>query len=462
MKKFWKKIQLQHRHLMAKHIIYFCRPCICTAAIVLIGLFFHSCSKDSELGTEAFSDDILSGVQVYDSIHVLTSTEYQSRIKVFSSTNFELQQLFNVAPFYPLGGYHDEQTGKAYSDLIYQVEAPELILSNTQLNSLIIDSVVCSFKLNDSYGFDDPISFKVYELTTDLDASQDYYSDDNFMQGTLLGQTAEIIVSATDSVLVNGDTESPQLRISIDPQFGYTLLDNAINNSDNFKDVIKGFYVQIDSSSIQNINTGSVYSLDLLDLVSGIHIYYQLDGESQNPIRFPIEDESIAFNLYHNSFSQEVMDAVTLQSETEKIFVKSMQGLRVKVALENLDILHQDSVFISKAEIVFPVHQSTDVTILPPHDQLRLVKEIDEELYQIEDYSLGLTHYGGSYDIVTNSYTFNITRFIQNFLKDEEPSENPIVYLIPNGLGIYDPVRTVLNGSNHTNKPYVKIYYFNI
>ncbi len=433
------------------------------AVLVFTGLFLNSCSKDSELGAGALGDDALNGLST-DTFNVSVSTQFEDSFKVFSSTTFELLQLFNTAPLYPLGAFTDDQFGRSESQLICQLEAPEVSLQADQFNDVTIDSVVFAVKVASDYGFDDPMSFQLFEITENLSTSNDYYSNNVFNTGSMLGETAVSSISSSDSVLVNGTTEGAQLRFTLPNSFGLSLVDNALNNDANFKDVFKGFLIKTNLTTLDATNSGRIYYTDLLNSISGIRVYYKLSGVTQQSIPFSIEEESVKFTLFDHSFTNEVNTIVTNEDQSDVNMIQSLRGSRVKVELNNLSELVNDNVFISKAELVFPISSQSNISDLPPHNQLLLLKESGTDLVHIEDKALGAAHYGGDFELSTVSFTFNVTRHIQTLIKDNKivEGEKNVLFLVPDGLGIYDPSRTLLTGTNSSNKPYLKIYFVNV
>ena len=155
-----------------------------------------------------------------------------------------------------------------------------------------------------------------------------------------------------------------------------------------------------------------------------------------------------------------------ISKNTAVTYVSSMAGVKTKIELPTIKELgNGDPVLINKAELIFSVAV----------DKESLVDLVDETIYLVgidaEGNQLILaddnpaiesdnTHFGGSYDSSTGTYTFNITRHIHQLLTTTETDHG--MYLVSSGART-EANRVVLgSGEENTYKIRLEITYSKI
>lgn len=310
----------------------------------------------------------------------------------------------------------------------------------------VLDSVVLSFRYSGKYGkFDQPVNLVVYQLNQKIDTFNYNLNDAFQVKLPAIGQLNGFVPSLTDSAVVLGKKQAPQLRIPLTTAFGnQILLTDSSNLVDNaaFLNFFKGLYVTVSSPS----GNGLVY-LDVKSGLSGITIFYKNDTEDSLQLYIPSTGVSVNHidNDYAGSPAQTAMSSVVAQPGVNS-FIQGGAGTYTRLEVVDLDSFPKN-IAVNKAELILT--QSTDTTYLAPLllDLFR-VSDFDGPV-SLEDE--GLSHYGGT-RLVENvngvsltRYRFNIKKYFQKlingvhnnkgfFLKTLSPNTNSERVVIANSL----------------------------
>jgi len=430
----------------------------------IVAIFFYnlftSCSKDSELGSAVVSSE-QNNLTLIDTFSINAFTQLQEA--AFSAAPIDVFRLSNKAIPYMLGGYNDPVTGVATASLAFQIQSQELTLEESALDSISIDSVVLSLRYIGDYGFNTTTSFNVHELTEVLNASSEYPTDYTLSySSTAFGTTGNIEVDIADSLtLADGQKEPAQLRIALPTAYGQDLLQAGVVTPDNFQQSIKGFYVQVEQNILSTPNTGTLYSFDLNDAFSGVRVYFKDPEGVAKSIRFEIGDESVRFPLFQRTFSSEVLEAIA-GNTNNRLYLKSLQSTHPVFSFPSLKAVPK-AAFVAKATLTLHLDSMVSLSPLSPHAQLLLLEKNTSatQFNNTLDRSLDLIHYGGNYNVTDDSYTFNVTRYIQEQLEkiQVDSSYVPSLSLLSDQLG-YGPARIVID--NQVNKPSLKLYFIEL
>jgi hypothetical protein len=146
----------------------------------------------------------------------------------------------------------------------------------------------------------------------------------------------------------------------------------------------------------------------------------------------------------------------------DKIYLQSLAGVKSKILLPDVGkLISNGDIVVNKAEIVFSAAEKSN-SDFPLHEQLFLVN-IDSAGKSgfVADQLEGSAHFGGKYSSTTGTYSFNITRHIQQLLIKEKSGNgsNYGLFLVGGGAGI-NANRTIIYGSeNNSGRIKLRVSY---
>ncbi len=427
----------------------------------LFVLTFSSCSKDSQLGGSVI-DASTYGLEFIDTFQVKTSYQTSDSIKMYSPSGADQVLVLSsaIASFNMVGGYNNAQTGTSKADFIFNLSADQIVVDSLEISSITIDSAVMAFQYTGRYGYSDQLSVDLYKLAESLDEDQDYYSNTQLAYESQPIGSVTTTVDLTDSVQIDSLIKVPaQLRVNLDLTEAQALLSSVIDQS--FEQDVNGFALSVNQNSISTSGSGLVASIDALSSNSGLFIYFTDQNGAAQRLQLIIEQDDVRFNTFEHDFNTTIQANLN-SANTDFLYVKSMLGLTTKIELPTLKDWLSDSLFVAQALMTFKLDSNLDITEILPHGQLLLVeRDAQGDFAHIKDadLALGTSFYDGQFDLEQYTYTFNITRYLQNKIEDlaEDSSLIPTLYLVPEAFGIYDPAQIVID--NNFQKPTLKIYY---
>jgi len=425
---------------------------------VLFLMVLMSCKKDGELFPE-FNNENLT-IHFTDTLNIVTTLLKDDSIRT------------DIAGANLLGIYNDSVFGPASASFYTEIT---LAGSNVNFeNNAVIDSVVLSMKyvgVNSLYGsIVAPMNIEVYRLTQQLTASAYYSNDILTYNPTPLGSLS-FLPNLTDTVQVtqNGSTtwQAAHIRIPLSNTFGQEILDagkdaNVIANNTDLKALVNGLYIT-PSTNVTNTtlskSEGAILYLDMNSSLSTLTVFYSNDNGSEKSYSFIINSESKKFNHFeHNYTGTEIEKQLTnVANDSTLTYVQAMGGVKTKLMIPNLKNLSSDGkIIVNKAEIIFPVSEIGDNLASIPTLALTGINANNEATFLI-DYFENAAYFGGTYNASNKTYTFNISRHIQDLINNNTVDYG--MYLIATGSSI-QANRSVLNSFKHpSNKIKLNITY---
>lgn len=425
---------------------------------VLFLMVLMSCKKDGELFPE-FNNENLT-IHFTDTLNIVTTLLKDDSIRT------------DIAGANLLGIYNDSVFGPASASFYTEIT---LAGSNVNFeNNAVIDSVVLSMKyvgVNSLYGsIVAPMNIEVYRLTQQLTASA-YYSNDILTNNPTPLGSLSFLPNLTDTVQVtqNGSTtwQAAHIRIPLSNTFGQEILDagkdaNVIANNTDLKALVNGLYIT-PSTNVTNTtlskSEGAILYLDMNSSLSTLTVFYSNDNGSEKSYSFIINSESKKFNHFeHNYTGTEIEKQLTnVANDSTLTYVQAMGGVKTKLMIPNLKNLSSDGkIIVNKAEIIFPVSEIGDNLASIPTLALTGINANNEATFLI-DYFENAAYFGGTYNASNKTYTFNISRHIQDLINNNTVDYG--MYLIATGSSI-QANRSVLNSFKHpSNKIKLNITY---
>lgn len=433
----------------------FVLPNIRKAAVlsVLFLIVLISCKKNGELYPE-FNNENLS-IHFTDTLTVVTTLVKDDSI----STLYVGANL--------LGIYNDSVFGSSSASFY-----TEITLNGSNVNfgtNPLIDSVVLSMKYvssNSLYGsIITPQTFEVYRLNEKFTKS-DYFSVDSLSYSSYPNPIGSLsfLPNLTNSVQIiqNGDTSllDAHVRINLAKKFGQTILDagagsNTILDNAEFSNLVNGLYIT-PSTTVNNStlaqSEGSILYFDMNSSLSTLTVYYRSNGAfNSKSYSFLINSESKKFNHFeHNYTNTEIGKQLNgLSHDSTLTYVQAMGGIKTKLLIPNLKNLSTDGkIIINKAELVFNL--SDFGSNLAAINKLALLGITAEgQATFLIDYFEGADYFGGKYDETNRTYTFNITRHLQDLVNSDKIDYG--MYLVATSSSI-TANRSVINSFKHPSK----------
>jgi len=429
--------------MIQKNLNFYMRKALWFSAIFfLIG--FVSCKKDGEL-KPGFDDGGLS-IHFIDTFSVATEVVQEDSLRTDLS-------VYNL-----LGLYHDPIFGPMSSSIYAQVTLTGV---NVDLNSntSTLDSIVLTLDYEALYGDTaSPMSINVYELSSALSENNDYYSNSRTSFNPTPIGSLTFTPNLKDSVSIAFDTlkKAPHVRIKLSNLFGQTLmggdasgLDKMTDNA-TFTDFFKGLYItttdSVDNTSLMP-NQGSVLSLNMNSALSTITVYYN-DSLKYD---FTINTDGVKYCRFDHNYTGTDVEAHLMDlptKDTTITYVSTMAGIKTKLDIPNIkSIANEGPVVINKAELILTVESGTEGSFDSPLESISLVGiDANGDDFFLPDFYEGLSYYGGSYDLDTKTYKFNIARHINDLVYGSDGNFG--MYIVANG-GSVVASRSVLSSEKN-------------
>jgi hypothetical protein len=425
------------------------------AFFFLILVTYYSCKEKDIVGIDVLpSTDKLSFSS--DTVSLISFSVREDSIKSDETSN-------NI-----VGSLHDPVFGITHAGFYSQVRLSAENVDFGNPNELEVDSLVLSLVVNNAYGKKTPIDIFVYELAEKIFLDSAYYSNRSIeVKKTKLGEAKNITPQIGDSILVGNNKEPVQLRIQLDKYLGVLFLNtpSAFTSNDVFLNSFKGLFVTVDTTSAPLSGEGSMFYFDVLNQYSKLTLYYRNKVTPDTlSFSFNINSSCARIGRYWQNYSgTEVSQQLANNSlGKDKIYLQSLAGVKSKILLPDVGkLISNGDIVVNKAEIVFSAAEKSN-SDFPLHEQLFLVN-IDSAGKSgfVADQLEGSAHFGGKYSSITGTYSFNITRHIQQLLISEKSgnSSNYGLFLVGGGAGI-NANRTIIYGSeNNSGRIKLRVSY---
>lgn len=415
--------------------------------LILAVTIVSSCKKDPySIGLELLPASDTLNIKVSDTSTINACSLLQDSIRTDRATTGILGSMLD-----PIFG---KTTASMYTQFRLSTEGP-LFGTNPTLDSLVL---VLPYKT--SYGNLTTIqNIRVYELSEDLHYDSIYYSNHTMQTYPNLLANYSFRPRPKDSVIIGKDTVGPQLRISLTRFTNYlgnkilTAPSSAMATGDAFIAFMKGLYVE--STPVNS--GGALLSFDFNSAVSKLVLYYHnKEGGDTTQIHFDMPVNSLCsyFNRFdHNKymdassdFKKEVLYHDTTVS-LNKLFMQGLGGVWTRIRLPYIkNFAKGHHVAIHNALLVVKNYE-TDTTLNPPPELSIIKMDSTGKISNLIDYDEGAGYYGGTYNKTARTYSFRISRHIQQILLGE--TKNYDLYIMVNNptLNVIEPNRVMLNGT---------------
>lgn len=393
--------------------------------LLLLGsiLFNISCKKQDEntVGSDVIGDRSGFDIRVTDTFEVVA---YSVKADSVPETN--------TLPYYLLGQMNDPVLGRTSADIITQFSVP---FENFTFEGTI-DSVVLQLRYagaNGVYGNKATAqSIRVYELDEDLPVhteNSSFHSAKSYRyKPALLGEHTGVF-NVTDSVMTELDSVkigyAPQLRVRItDPSFIARLQALSGITEASFKSQFKGLVVSAGHQSLAP-GEGALAFMYLSQAESNVTVYTRKTDGSHNRYQFPVSrvNESKT-NRYVHSGQPADLQPVNGGVHQPNNYIQAAGGIRLRVLIPGLNNLAANqAIAVNNARLVLTA--KADALYEVPSRLIPYGADEKGALAAIPDFN---EQYGGTFNAGTQTYSFNVNRYIQQMLTTYYQEKRDINY----------------------------------
>ena len=416
-------------------------------ALFIVSLIITNCKS----GDESLGLNLMPG---NTEIYTRNFTESKS-IRSFTYTDEKIR--VDHPGFNYIGSFNDPLFGRTDGGFAAQYR----ISSNPDYDKTsTLDSIILRLTYKRIYG--DTATrqtLKVYELTSDLDYDAKYLSSFNLKSlasPKVIGTASFIPKFKTDSTLA--DTTAQYIRFRLDPALGNRLLKmdslNMISNEEFLKH-FKGLYVE----SAATERKGTLVGLSAAG--SAIGVYYHSATKDTLFFSYNVTSNSANVASFYHNYSTSIFGSHLNQEliQDSLTYLQPTGGTKVKINIPSLTKWRDSTNFIiSRAYIT--IYVDTLVSDprrygIPSSLYLKYIDGTGAEVFP-KDSELSPAYYGGRYDPTTASYSFNITRHLEQIINNEIVSTS--LYLVhPDRKG--SPYRVVLKSGNSSRPIVLNVKY---
>lgn len=366
-----------------------------------------------------------------------------------------------------VGSYSDPDFGTLRASCVAQLRlTTNNVGQGMDASGLVPDSIVLALAFETpSYGYGNLHAqvFTVHELAEDLSVDSVYHSDDlpQVADEDLVSEHAGLLTPepfATPEI--GGVTAVPQLRIRLKESLARRFL-AAFNTPDlvdntAFLTFFKGIQVSVENGA-QAPYQGGVLYFNTLSSASKVSVYYK-DTLSSEPelarvLDLAISSNSVRYTTVERDRSQAVLLTQALldtSASAPLTYVQAMGGLRTAIRFPELELEAAEGKALSKAELVVPVSGAFYPYYAPPPQLFVFRKGSAGGDVFLPDQLQGIQSIGGNYDAATNTYVFNMTRYVQGVFNGTFTNDGLELASGSSGVSVN---RVVLCGPEHPTTP---------
>ena len=356
-----------------------------------------------------------------------------------------------------LGKYNDPYVGLVDAAFYTQLSLSSFEPDFGDLNEVIMDSAVLSFRYGGYYGDPSEHIFEVYEIDEDLDEDEDYY----YFSEAIVSSNNLVPMANNEGIftptplspsVVGDDTLQPLLRIPLDTVFAKNLMDIASNSASNedFKSAFKGLYCKVNTPNMGQ-GQGSVFYLESTNTASKMSIYYTSivdDDTIQNVFDILITNPDVDFNAMDFDRSGTPLEQVMNDTipGMEAFFAQSFQA-RAKIEFSGVNDIPETAI-VHSARLILPISYFAGSEFYPSAEVAVAAKlfEDNDQLFVVQNLV--------SYNQQFRSYVFDIREYIQRVINNEIINDGLVV---SPRLFNTSTERILFNGPLTTNKSKPKL-----
>jgi hypothetical protein len=399
-------------------------------------LFIVSCDKDLELDNSPLNPGGELTLLISDSIPLTAYTVVENPL---DGKNQSVT---------PLGSIQETRFGAMYGSFYANLRLTTIGFDPGA--NVTADSAFLFLSYNRTYGsLTQPLTIEVFELDETLVSANDYKNNTSLnVKPTPIGSLSNFVLPA----------DSGTIKIPLTNTFAQSIVNvfgtSTMGSNDNFQSFLKGIYVTTGTSG-----GDALAYLQLTNTRTSLSLFFTAPSSTDSTYRFLIDNQATRVNRYVTDFSgSEVETAINLSTgNDEELYVTAFSGS--KAIIEMPDLSGLESTIINKAEITFyqTDFQSTLSNDFPEPNNLFLFLNLpDSSLAFLPGVSVSnIAQFGGEKrpvtinGVSTNQYSFNITKYIQDYI-DGVATTNSVALSV---LSVNSGARVKIGGGNHPTLP---------
>ena len=389
----------------------------------IISLFLSSCDAPKEIGADLFSVEV--GLNYTDTLTIKSGTVLVDSIQTGANNTFLL------------GSYYHPELGYLSSHIFTQIANADTLKAK---ESSIVDSLQMYLIYKNTQGdLSQSQSIEVYRLEDSLSTKTSYFTNSTVAIKPELIKRYSFIPKPIKKESANGDSvQFDTLKFQMPLALGKELIskytDKAIAGGGSaFRNYFRGLYFKSESGKKAALMAFS-------PAYSRMTLHWHNPGDTTKyylNYYFSLSNAYVAeFNARFNQFtSQRVGALAALAKPGDKVsslktnnttYVQSGSGIVTKIELPYLlNLKGNRNIAVNKAELVFSGNDKLDFN--QTIGQLSLVESDGSNKPLRNSYGLKYIYSEGgggvataTYDIATNSYTFNVTTLMQSMLSGKK------------------------------------------
>jgi hypothetical protein len=226
-----------------------------------------------------------------------------------------------------------------------------------------------------------------------------------------------------------------QLRIHLKKEFADSLLafngTPTFENNTNWLNYLKGFYIK--SEPVAGISKGAILYFDPLHAFSKMTLYYRA-GSEKRQYDFSYRSAARINHFEHDTIASTAYMQVTNPTLNKDVnYLQSMAGLRAKIDFPYLKNFNDSGrILINKAELVISATESASDLYPVPTNLFLAAFDADGNIKFVSDYFENV--FGGIFNSVSRTYTFNISRQLQQVLDGRLPDYGYSLVILGAGI----------------------------
>lgn len=392
--------------------------------LITLALTILSCSKEPDLiGLDLIPSGDLIDHDIIDTSTVIAYTVREDSLRTDEVMSYNL-----------LGSINDQRFGRTTASIYTNYRLPVTKIkfgTNPVLDSAVLTIVYKGIYGDSLYQHD----IQVFELSDTLDFDTTYFSTSTRPRSPVLIGQATFIPNLKAADSVNNAYVAPHMRITLTPEFARRIMSSdsaTLSSNTKFGKAFKGLYIT--STNANTPGTGAIMYVDLQANDSKLRLYYHNSADTTH-VDFRINANSSRFNHYDH-FGYQGANPLLLQqlagdttSGNQKLFIEGMGGTKLKVRLPYIsDLLKDKKIAINEALLVMESDEPSPIFKTP---SLIVVRKLTSEgKYEtLPDENLATNFIGGMPD-KNNTYTFRITRYVQQRLLNPDAPDYGLMLLV--------------------------------
>ncbi|MDX1907468.1 MAG: DUF4270 family protein [Bacteroidia bacterium] len=359
-----------------------------------------------------------------------------------------------------VGNYVDPQFGRISGEIFTQFIS-QSGLDFGDATNLQFDSLVLILNIESSYGR--PTTAQTLRVHTLADT---FPAADSISSLTRIAYHPKDLSNSRRLTLSAGNG---QYRIRLADSLGQRLLfadADSLGERSLFQQLFKGLHIATDPVDFYSREPGALYTILITSENTRLRLYYKRRPSASEAFAAKVQDFTIIsttprFGYVNRSELSGKLLSTELTAPDDRRVFEFVQGVSyIHGLIKFPDITSLGSLAISRAELVLKVDPATlgsKNRFLPPVNLLAVAPDSLGEPSRNAAGLLITVSEAAAYDDDTDTYTFNLTQYIQELISLRRENEGFI--LIPQNA-IYQPNRVVLGGIDHpTLAPKLRITY---